>query len=111
MNHRTRAVTIALTLTLAPAATQAAEPAVNPGSITIERPREIIEDRSIVARIKTELAQDKTTSALAINVDVSKGVVRLSGAATSRAEAERAAAIARNAAGVSAVKNDIQVRR
>ena len=75
----------------------------------LEKPTEIITDAAITSRIKADFARDKTVGALNISVDTRNAVVTLSGSAKSRDEAEKAAAIARNAPGVMSVKNEIRV--
>jgi hyperosmotically inducible periplasmic protein len=95
---------VVLGVALAPAALHAAaEP--------VEKAKEIIDDSTITTKIKSEFAKDKVVSALNISVDTKKGVVRLTGTAKTKDEADKAAAIAKNAAGVSSVKNDIQIRK
>jgi len=75
-----------------------------------EAVKEAVGDTVITAKIKTEFAKDKQVSALKINVDTDdKGMVMLSGTAKSRAEADRAAEIARQTKGVTSVTNNIQV--
>lgn len=70
----------------------------------------IVSDAMITTKIKAEFAKDKSVSAMKINVDTDKGVVKLGGTAKSRAEADKAEQIAKNIAGVSAVHNDIKVQ-
>jgi hyperosmotically inducible protein len=71
---------------------------------------EKIDDAVITTKIKAEMAKDKAVSATSIKVDTDKGVVQLSGTAKSKAEAEKAAVIARSVTGVTSVKNDIVVQ-
>lgn len=71
---------------------------------------EKIDDATITTKIKVEMAKDKEVSATSIKVETDKGVVHLSGTAKSRAEVDKAVAIARAIAGVSTVQNDIVVR-
>jgi osmotically-inducible protein OsmY len=108
MTSRFAASFVVLGLALVPAAGHTAD---KPPEVRIERAKEVLDDSGITGRIKTDFAKDKTVGALAINVDTSKGVVRLSGTARSREEAERAVAIAKSAPGVSSVKNDIQIKK
>ena len=105
---KSRFAAVVLGLALVPMAGQAAD---KPAETKIERAREIIDDSTITGKIKAEFAKDKAVSALNINVDTTKGIVRLSGTAKTREEADRAVAIAKGAAGVSSVKNDIQIRK
>ena len=65
----------------------------------------------ITTKIKAEFANDKQVSAMSIKVDTDKGVVKLSGNAKSKDEADKAASIAKNTKGVVSVKNDIQVMK
>jgi len=71
---------------------------------------EKIDDAVITTKIKAEMAKDKAVSATNIKVETDKGVVQLSGIAKSRAEADKAAVIARSVKGVASVKNDIVVQ-
>lgn len=66
-------------------------------------------DAVITTKIKTEYAKDKAVSATRISVDTEKGVVRLSGTAKTKDEADKAVAIAKSVKGVTSVKNDIKV--
>ena len=70
----------------------------------------VVSDAMITTKIKAEFAKDKQVSAMKINVDTDKGVVKLAGTAKSKAEAEKAETIAKNIAGVSSVHNEIKVQ-
>ena len=76
-----------------------------------ETAKEFVDDSVITTKIKAEFAKDKAVSAMNIKVDTHKGVVKLSGNAKSKDEADKAASIAKNTKGVSSVKNDIQVAK
>ena len=69
-----------------------------------------LDDTGITTAIKTRLLEDKTTGGLSINVESLNGTVALSGFATSETEKARAEAIAREAQGVKAVRNNLIVR-
>jgi hyperosmotically inducible protein len=69
----------------------------------------IVDDATITGRVKTALLNDPDVSGLRIDVDTFKGVVTLSGGVKSRAEADRAVAIARKTPGVVDVKSTLQV--
>jgi hyperosmotically inducible periplasmic protein len=69
----------------------------------------VIDDATITGRVKTALLNDPGVSGLRIDVDTFKGVVTLSGGVKSRAEADRAVAIARKTPGVVDVKSTLQV--
>ncbi len=71
---------------------------------------QFVDDATITTRVKARFADDKQVSAMRINVETLKGVVQLSGFATSQAEKDKAAAIARSVPDVRSVQNDIVVR-
>ena len=110
MKTRIAPCLIIAALAAAPVTASAAD---NPGDtpLRLEKAREVIDDATITGWIKAAFAKDKTLGALNICVDTAKGAVRLYGTAKSKEEADRAAAVAKNVAGVASVKNDIQVRR
>jgi osmotically-inducible protein OsmY len=77
---------------------------------TVDKVKENLSDAAITAKIKAEFAKDKQVSALSINVDTdNKGAVTLKGTAKSDEEKAKAESIAKAVAGVTSVKNDIQV--
>ena len=69
-----------------------------------------IDDAGITTAVKAKFVEDKTVSALAINVKTLNGTVQLSGFAKSSAEKEQAGALARNVKNVRSVDNAILVR-
>ena len=69
-----------------------------------------VDDATITTRVKARMAEDKTVSAMRINVETLNGTVQLSGFAASEAEKDQAAALARGVPDVKAVRNDIVVR-
>lgn len=69
-----------------------------------------IDDTTITTRVKTRFAEDKTVSAMAINVETLKGTVQLSGFAKSPEEKNMAQNLASGVPGVVAVRNDIVIR-
>jgi osmotically-inducible protein OsmY len=71
---------------------------------------EYVDDSTVTARVKTRFAEDPQVSAMRINVETLKGVVQLSGFATSATEKARAAEVARQVPGVQEVRNNIIVR-
>lgn len=74
-----------------------------------ESVKEVVTDAVITTKIKTEFAKDKQVSAMKIKVDTDKGVVKLSGTAKSKEEADKAVSIAQATKGVTSVKNEIQI--
>ena len=80
------------------------------GTQTRESTGEYIDDAAITTKVKSALIADKEVSAFPVSVETIKGVVHLTGTANTRAEADKAATIARDVAGVKAVVNKIQVK-
>ena len=76
-----------------------------------ESMKETMSDSAITTKIKADFAADKAVSATAIKVETDKGVVKLSGNAKSKDEADKAVSIAKGTKGVTSVKNDIQVAK
>lgn len=81
--------------------------AVTSGQSTVGQ---FVDDATISTRVKAKFAEDKQVSAMRIEVETLKGVVQLSGFATSQAEKDRAGEIARNTKDVKDVRNNIIVR-
>lgn len=71
---------------------------------------EVIDDSWITTKVKAAFVEDKTVSALGIQVETFKGTVQLSGFANSLDERSRAAELARSVKGVKEVKNDIRLK-
>lgn len=71
---------------------------------------EYVDDVSITTAVKAKFAEDKTVSAMAINVHTLNGTVQLSGFAKTPQERAQAEAIARTTKGVRGVQNSIAVR-
>ena len=107
------ATCIALGLLAAPVAGYSADkkdtPATNKSESVTEKVKESVEDAAITTKVKAEYAKDKQVSALAIHVNTDHGVVKLSGNAKTKAEADQAVSIAKGIKGVSSVQNDLQV--
>lgn len=76
---------------------------------TTEKAKEAVTDATITTKVKTAFAKDKDVSAIKINVDTDKGVVKLSGKVKSKEEAEKAASIAKGVEGVASVNNTLEV--
>ena len=77
---------------------------------TQESTGEFVDDSLITTKVKAKFVEDKTVSALNVNVETFKGTVQLSGFANSAAEADRAVQLARETKGVKSVKNDIRIK-
>lgn len=70
----------------------------------------VVDDATITAKVKTELAaQAGIADAAAIDVTTYRGVVQLAGFVDSRQTAQRAEDLARKVDGVKSVKNDLRV--
>lgn len=80
------------------------------GTQTSQSTGEYIDDAAITTKVKSALIADSEVSAFPVDVDTTKGVVHLTGTADTRAEADKAAAIARRVPGVKAVVSKIQVK-
>ena len=74
---------------------------------TTHKAGQAVDDAAITASIKSKLIADNELKAIDINVDTSKGVVTLTGAAPNAKAVERATTIARATDGVSDVKNNL----
>lgn len=71
---------------------------------------EYVKDSVITTKIKAELAAEKMSSLVKINVDTDKhGMVVLTGSAASQNAVDKAVSIARGVKGVASVKNEIKV--
>lgn len=75
-----------------------------------QRVGEYIDDATITTQVKAKLAENTSTSAMAISVETLNGEVMLSGFAKSEQERQAASEIARSVNHVKAVKNNIVVR-
>ena len=107
------ATATALTLTMANAAfaaqaTQA--PVMLAANTTTENAKQEGSDTWITTKVKADLLATKDIPGMAIKVETVNGVVSLSGDVDSRAEADRAVAIAKGIKGVSHVNNRLMVR-
>jgi len=77
---------------------------------TSEGTGEYVDDTVITAKVKAAFLAEKGLKVTEINVETFKGVVQLSGFINSRADAERAIAVARGVSGVVSVKDDMQIK-
>jgi hyperosmotically inducible protein len=74
------------------------------------KPAEYVTDSVITTKIKAELAGEKLSSLVKINVDTdNNGAVTLSGTATSQSAADKAVSIAGGVKGVTSVHNQIKI--
>jgi len=94
-------------LLLAVVATLAAACAATP---TQESTGGYMDDSTITAKIKTNLAQDGKVGAMDIHVKTYKGVVDLSGFVNSQSEISEAGLVAGQVSGVKSVHNNLLVK-
>lgn len=78
---------------------------------TQRAPGEQIDDAALLTSVKSALASDPITEAGEINVDVNRGIVKLSGFVDSSKEQAQAVQVARSVDGVKEVQNDITVQK
>jgi hyperosmotically inducible periplasmic protein len=71
---------------------------------------ENIDDSNTTAAVKAQLAREKVSSLLRIDVDTTDGVVALNGTVESAEQKSRAEQIARGVSGVKSVVNNLQVQ-
>ena len=81
--------------------------AVSGGQSTVGQ---YVDDATITTRVKARMAEDPAVSAMRISVETLDGTVQLSGFATSQAEKDKAATVARGVPEVREVRNNIIVR-
>ena len=72
---------------------------------------QVIDDTAIHTKVKAALVNDPVVSGTAINVDVDRGTVVLSGAVNGEVEKTKAEDIARGVDGVRSVENNLIVRQ
>ncbi len=71
---------------------------------------EYIDDKVLLTRVKTALARDRQVSALAIEVEINKGVVLLGGFVNSAEQKAHATTVAQRVGGIASVQNNLQVK-
>jgi osmotically-inducible protein OsmY len=71
---------------------------------------EYVDDSVITTKVKSAILAEATLSSAEINVETFKGVVQLSGFVNSRADIDKAVAVARRVGGVKSVKNDMRLK-
>jgi osmotically-inducible protein OsmY len=72
--------------------------------------QQVLTEGSLTAKIKSKMALDDTVKALSIDVDTDGSQVTLSGTVNSAAERDRALQLARETAGVTAVRDRLVIR-
>jgi len=71
---------------------------------------EYVDDSVISTKVKAAILNERTLSSAEINVETFKGEVQLSGFVNSRADINKAVAVARSVGGVKSVKNSMQLK-
>jgi len=71
---------------------------------------EYIDDTVVTAKVKAAIFNEPTLKSAEINVETFKGVVQLSGFVNSREDVNKAVTVARQAPGVTSVKNDTRLQ-
>src|SRR3982751_4963621 len=77
---------------------------------THESTGQYMDDTAITAKVKGAILNEPTLKSAEINVETFKGRVQLSGFVSSRANMDRAIAVAQGVGGVSSVANDMRVK-
>jgi len=72
-----------------------------------ESPGEYVDDAVITAKVKAAVLEEPSLKSAEINVETSKGRVQLTGFVRSRADINKAVAVAKGVKGVKSVKNDM----
>ena len=71
---------------------------------------EYVDDSVITSKVKAAILNEPGLSSAEINVETFKGEVQLSGFVSSRADINKAVAVARSVGGVTSVKNDMRLK-
>ncbi len=77
---------------------------------TSEGTGEYLDDTMITTKVKAAVLNDPTLKSSEINVETFKGRVQLSGFVNSRADMDKATALAREVKGVTTVSNDMKLK-
>jgi hyperosmotically inducible protein len=91
------------------AANEAKEEANQAGS-TVMGAGSMMDDATIVTKVKSQLAADDEIKALAIDVDAKDGMVTLTGTVPNDAAKDRAADIVKNTEGIKGLDNQLVVK-
>lgn len=80
------------------------------GTSKQESTGEYLDDTVITTRVKAAIFNEPSLKSAEINVETFKGAVQLSGFVNSRADINKAVAVARGVKGVTTVKNDMRLK-
>lgn len=75
-----------------------------------ESPGEYVNDTVITTKVKAAVLGESSLKSAEINVETYKGIVQLTGFVNSRADIDKAVAVAKTVKGVASVKNDMIVK-
>jgi hyperosmotically inducible protein len=89
---------------------EAARDAKDRADAAAERSGAVISDAAITSAVKSKLLADTTTPGLKIDVDTKDGVETLNGSVRSKAELDRAMALARETNGVKRIVNNLKIQ-
>lgn len=103
------AITLAFSTGAIAAETTSKEKAAAPAAKK-ESTGEYVDDAVITTKVKAAVLEEATLKSAEINVETYKGVVQLSGFVKSRADINKAVALAGKVKGVKSVKNDMVVK-
>ncbi|MFC0134843.1 BON domain-containing protein [Massilia eurypsychrophila] len=79
-------------------------------SSTVRKGSAVVADSVITTKVKADIFKEPELKSMAIHVETEKGVVMLSGFVDSKADADKAVALAKSVEGVSNVKSAIKVK-
>lgn len=80
------------------------------GTPTRQATGEYLDDTVITTKVKAAIFNEPSLKSSEINVETFKGTVQLSGFVSSRADIDKAVALARGVSGVTSVKNDMRLK-
>ena len=80
------------------------------GTPTKEGTGEYFDDTVITTKVKAAIFDEPSLKSAEINVETFKGVVQLTGFVSSRANIDKAVAVARSVKGVTSVRNDMRLK-
>ncbi|WP_426173832.1 BON domain-containing protein [Massilia sp. TWR1-2-2] len=89
---------------------RATDTAADKSSVAARKSGAVVADSVITTKVKADIFKEPELKSMAIHVETEKGVVMLSGFVDSKADADKAVALAKGVEGVSNVKSAIKVK-
>jgi hyperosmotically inducible protein len=89
---------------------RATDNAADKSSVAARKSGAVVADSVITTKVKADIFKEPELKSMAIHVETEKGVVMLSGFVDSKADADKAVALAKSVEGVSNVKSAIKVK-